>query len=239
MARPLISRSRSTTPTMKPARSYSPSCVETRHLRGLAAEQRAAVVAAGVRHPADDRFRDVRRQPAGREVVEEEQRLGALHEDVVDAVVDEIDADGVVARRHERDLQLGADAVGARDENGIAKASGLEPEQTAERADVREDAGRERRTRQRPDPADGFVARIDVDAGGLVVHASLELESLDEQSSQRTACPSRPPPSSRRRAPPRRTAPRRNPLRGRRTRPSAARWRRRATAATRGRATQS
>ena len=73
--------------------------VEARHLGRLAAEQRAAVVAARRRHPADDRLRDLRRQPAGREVVEKEQRLGALHQDVVDAVVDEVDADGVVAVR--------------------------------------------------------------------------------------------------------------------------------------------
>ena len=49
--------------------------------------------------PLDDLLGDVRRQPAGRQIVEEEQRLGALHEDVVDAVIDEIGADRVVARR--------------------------------------------------------------------------------------------------------------------------------------------
>ena len=73
--------------------------VEARHLRGLAADQRAAVLAAAARDAGDDLLGDVRRQPAGREVVEEEQRLGALHEDVVDAVVDEVGADRVVAAR--------------------------------------------------------------------------------------------------------------------------------------------
>ena len=126
-----------------------------------------------LRHPADNRFGDVRRQPSGREVIEKEERLGALHEDVVDAVVDQIDADGVMARRHERDLQLGADAIRARDEDRLAIASGLDAEQTAEGADVREDAGRKRRTGQRTNPPDGFVARIDVNTGGFVIHASL------------------------------------------------------------------
>ena len=41
------------------------------------------------------------RQVAAGEVVEEEEGLGAGGEDVVDAVVDEVDADGVVAA-HER-----------------------------------------------------------------------------------------------------------------------------------------
>ena len=70
--------------------------VEARHLGRLAADQRAAVLAAGARDAGDDLLGDVRRQAAGRQVVEKEQRLGALHEDVVDAVVDEIGADRVV-----------------------------------------------------------------------------------------------------------------------------------------------
>ena len=119
--------------------------VEARHLRRLAAEQRAPVLAAAARHAADDLLGDIRRQASRREVVEEEERLGALHEDVVDAVVHEVGADGVVAARHERDLELGADAVGARDEHRLAVAVAVELEETAERADVGQHAGRERR----------------------------------------------------------------------------------------------
>ena len=74
-------------------------------------------------------FGHVGREPARREIVEEEERLGALHEDVVDAVVDEVLPDGVVAIGEERDLQLRADAVGARDEDRIAKPARLKSEQ--------------------------------------------------------------------------------------------------------------
>ena len=123
--------------------------VEPGHLRGLAADQRAAVFPARPRDAGDDLLGHVRRQPAGREVVEKEQRLGALHEDVVDAVVDEIGADRVVPAGHERDLELGADAVGARDEHRILIAVAVEAEQPAERPDVGEHAGRERAARQR------------------------------------------------------------------------------------------
>ena len=146
--------------------------VEARHLRGLAAEQRAAVVVAGLREALDDLLRDVRRQPAGREVIEKEQRRRALHEDVVDAVIDEIGADGAVPVRHERDLELGADAVGARHEHRLLERGGVELEQAAERSDVGQDAGRERGFGQTLDAADGFVARIDVDTGGFVIHES-------------------------------------------------------------------
>ena len=78
--------------------------------------------------PLDDLLGDGRRQAPGREVVEEEERRGALHEDVVDAVVDEIVADGVVPVRQERHLQLRADAVGARHQHRFAKSSGRRDE---------------------------------------------------------------------------------------------------------------
>ena len=59
-------------------------------------------------------------EPAGREVVEEEQRLGALHDEVVDAHRDEVDADRLVPAGGDRDLELGADPVGGRDQDRIA-----------------------------------------------------------------------------------------------------------------------
>ena len=77
-----------------------------------------------LRHAADDRFGDLRRQPSGRQVIQEEERLGALHEDVVDAVIDEVGADRVVRPAMNATLQLGADAVGAGDENRIANRPG-------------------------------------------------------------------------------------------------------------------
>ena len=94
--------------------------VEAGHLGGLAAEQRAAVLAAAADEAFDDLHRHVRLEPSGREVVEEEQRLRALDEDVVDAVIDQVDANRAVDAGQERHAQLRADAVGARDEHRIA-----------------------------------------------------------------------------------------------------------------------
>ena len=48
---------------------------------------------------------------AGGEIIEEEERLGALDDQVVDAHRDEVDADPVVPVMVDRQLQLGADAV--------------------------------------------------------------------------------------------------------------------------------
>ena len=141
MRRPSIRRSRSTDADDEAGDVVLAVGVEARHLRGLAAEQRAAVLAARAREPVDDLDGDVGIEAPGREVVEEEERLRALHEDVVDAVIDEVDADGAVDAAHERDAQLGADAVGARHEHRIAMAARAEAEEPAERAELRQHAG--------------------------------------------------------------------------------------------------
>ena len=80
-------------------------------------------------------------QLAGADVVEKKQRLRADDGDVVDAVVDEILPDGVVALGGEGDLELGTDAVHARDEHGGLVFAGVEREQPAEAADFAEHLG--------------------------------------------------------------------------------------------------
>ena len=81
------------------------------------------------------------RQPAGGVVVEEEQGLGALHHQVVDAHRDEVDADRVVPADLDGELQLGADAVGGGDQDRVGEAGGLQVEQRAEAADAADRAG--------------------------------------------------------------------------------------------------
>ena len=70
--------------------------VEAGHLRGLAANQRAAVLLARARDPSTICSATSGDKLAGRQVVEEEQRRRALNQDVVDAVVHEVRADRVV-----------------------------------------------------------------------------------------------------------------------------------------------
>ena len=69
----------------------------------------------------DHRRADLGIELAAGEIVEEEQRLGALHHEIVDRHGDEVDADGVVAAGLDRDLELGADAVGGGDQHRIGK----------------------------------------------------------------------------------------------------------------------
>ena len=90
---------------------------------------------------------------AGGEIIEEEERLGALDDEIVGAHRDQIDADAVVAVVIDRELELGADAVIGRDQQRIAIARRLEVEEAAEAAERR----RRRRAARSPWPA-GAIA---------------------------------------------------------------------------------
>ena len=77
-------------------RSYSSGRMHARVLGGLAAEQRAAGVPAAVGDPGDDLGDLLRHDLADGDVVEQEQRLGAAGDQVVDDHRDQVDARRVV-----------------------------------------------------------------------------------------------------------------------------------------------
>ena len=137
----------------------------------LAADQRAAGLAAAVGDALDELLDVVGVELADRDVVEEEQRLGALAHDVVDAHGHEVDADRVEAAGGLGDQRLGADAVGGRHEHRVGVAVLREREQAAEAADVADDLGPERRAHLGLDALDRLLAGGDADAGVLVARA--------------------------------------------------------------------
>ncbi len=139
--------------------------VHAGHFRGLAADQRAARQDAALGDAGDDAFRDVHREASGRVVVEEEEGLRALDDDVVRAHGDEVLADAVVQSGVDREPQLGADAVGAGDQDRPAPAALGDLDHRAEAADAGQHF-RPMRTRDaRLDALDEFLAGVDVDAG--------------------------------------------------------------------------
>ena len=81
-----------------------------------------------------------------------------------DAMVHEIVSDGVVALRFDRDFELRADAVGARDEHRLRHV-GRHAKHSAEAAELAARSGGERRQHVRLDAVLRVVGRIDVDAG--------------------------------------------------------------------------
>jgi hypothetical protein len=138
--------------------------VEAGHLRGLAADQRAAGFPAGLGDAGDNRGGRFRIELAAGEIVQKEQRLGALHHQVVDRHRDQVDADAAMQARLDRDLDLGADAVGGRNQNRVLEARSLEIEQPAKTADFSVGAGPRGGANQRLDQVDQPVARVDIDA---------------------------------------------------------------------------
>ena len=105
------------------------------HLGRFAAEQDAAVLAAGAGHAFDDRGRDVGFELSGRKIIEEKQRPRTLDQNVVDAVIYEIGTDRVVNAGLERQLELCPDAVRRRDQyrlRHIRKRPGKHPAKAAD-----------------------------------------------------------------------------------------------------------
>src|SRR5437868_5957418 len=94
-------------------------CIHAGHLRRLAAEQRTTILPTTRRDTGDNAFDRAWIERAERNVVEKEEWARALHENVVHAVIHQVVSDRVVSARLDRDFELGADAVGTRDEDRL------------------------------------------------------------------------------------------------------------------------
>jgi len=159
--------------------------VRPRHLRGLPADEGTAELGARPREPGHDLLDLAGVHLPERDVVEEEERGRPLHEDVVDAVGDEVVADRVVHPGEDRDLDLRAHAVGGGHQDGLAVAREVGPEHAPERADLGQDLRVERRFRQALDARLGRVRRGDVDAGVPVVHETPQSSANESGQRQR------------------------------------------------------
>ena len=138
--------------------------IEAGHLGGFTPNEGAGVGLAGFGEAGDDGLSDLGVEAARGEVVEEEERRGALDGDVVDAVVDEVGTDGVVEAEFEGDFELGADAVCRADEDRVLEALEVEAEERPEATDATEDIAVEGLLSEVFDALFGAVAGGDVDA---------------------------------------------------------------------------
>ncbi len=152
-----------------------PLGVDARHLGGLAAEERGAHRPAGLGQSRQQILEHRGVEVAGGHVVQEEERLRALDQGVVDAVVHDVVADAPDPSRLERQPGLRAHAVVGSDEDGLLVALEAGVEEPAESPDLVQDAGREGRLHDLGDPREGTVLLVDVDAGvpvGETTHAA-------------------------------------------------------------------
>jgi cardiolipin synthase (CMP-forming) len=120
-----------------------------------------------LRAPVGDAFydsgRDLLVELAGCKIIQEQQRLSALNDNVVDAHGHKVNADRTVRVALDGDLHLRADAVVGGDQDGVDKSCRLKIEQSAESAKLRARSGTACGASERPDSIHNPVADIDVD----------------------------------------------------------------------------
>ena len=155
--------------------------VNPRHLGCLTAKESAAVFATACGYAGYDALHDPWVEYAECDVVQEEQRISPLHQNVVDAVVDEVVANGSVPTRVDGNAQLRTDAVSARHEHRTRYIR-RSPKHSAEPPELA--AGSRGTSRQdvRLDALFRILGRVDVDTRAAVVellaHATTSFSKL-------------------------------------------------------------
>src|SRR5258708_356579 len=144
--------------------------IKAGHPRGLTADEGAAGLAARAAHAYDKLLDDVGIEFPHREVVEEKQRLRALDENVVDAVIDKVAADGGMDFHGHGDFELGADAICAGDEDGLFPFFAVEREERAETADTAENTRSESAAGMVADALLGVIRDSDIHSGIGIFH---------------------------------------------------------------------
>src|SRR5260370_710532 len=90
------------------------------HFRRLAAKECTTSLTTGVCDPLDNRCCMDGIKLAHRNIVHEEERSSTLHKQIIDGVIDQIIADGIVALSLCRNQRLGPHAIGGGDEDRTA-----------------------------------------------------------------------------------------------------------------------
>src|SRR5215813_10709050 len=80
--------------------------IDSRHFRGFAADERASGFAAGRGDALDHRYADCGIEFSARKIIEKEQGFCALHYKIIDRHRHEVDANRVMTRCLDRDLDL-------------------------------------------------------------------------------------------------------------------------------------
>lgn len=138
--------------------------IHARHFRRFTTDKRASGLLAAFGDARDDAFRDISVELSAGIVIEEEERLCPLHDQIIRAHGNKIDADAVMLARFDGKLELRADPVIGGHKQRIGKASSLQIEKPAEPAQIRVCAGPPRGLGQGRNRADQGVARRDGDA---------------------------------------------------------------------------
>src|SRR5439155_5058749 len=164
--------------------------IKTRHLSGLATDQRASIVLAGLSQAFYDFFSDLRLELSRGQVIHEEQRRGALHRDVFETLIHQVIADGVMRLHLESDLKFGADPIDAGDKHGLDPLPLIDGEHPAKAANLADHIASKSFMREVSDAFLGLVGALDVNTGiavgdrgilgGVVGHGAQSITVLGE-----------------------------------------------------------
>jgi len=159
------------------------------HLGGFTTDQGAASFLAGFGEAFEDLLEDDGIEFFTADIVQEKQGPGADDGDVIDAMVDEILADRVVAVRGEGDFEFRADSVHAGDEHGVFHAAQVRAEEAAEAADFAQNLGSMGGADEGVDSFFDLVAEVHIDSGSGVGFFGLFQNNRLVGSSRRRALP--------------------------------------------------
>ncbi len=135
------------------------------HFGGLSADQSASGLDTPIDDAGNDALGDIDVEFAAGKIIQKEQRFGALHDHVIGAHGNQIDAHAVVAVRVDRQPKFGADPVGSRYQYRLAIPVQGHFDQSAKAADAAQHFRTHRALYPRFDSLDQFVAGVDIDPG--------------------------------------------------------------------------
>src|SRR5262249_32246041 len=134
------------------------------HLRSFAPQKRAARSATGARKAAKQLPEHAGLKFFATDVIEEEKRIRAQDGDVVYAMIYEIRTNGVVFVHRERDFQLRADAIDARDQHRLAYSGKTRAKWPPNPANLPEHLRAISLPNERANAALEYIAKIDINA---------------------------------------------------------------------------
>src|SRR5215472_12620569 len=139
--------------------------IKARHLSGFAADQGAAIMLAAVDNTRYDLLGHLRLEVPTSQIVHEEHRSSTLHGNVIYAMVHQVGADGMMQAHFEGELELGANAIHARNQHRIAIFLLVDRKQPPEAANLAKHPAIEGFVRQVLDALFGAIGAVNVNTG--------------------------------------------------------------------------
>ncbi len=152
-------------PDTEPRQIIAPGRIHPGHFSGLAANQRASCLNAAIGNPGNNISGNPLFEFSGGKIIKKEQRHGTLGQHIIGAHRHQINAQPAMPAGGAGQFQLGADTIGAGDQNRVIKASGPEVKRAAKPAQRDCSPGPARPGGIIADRLNKSIASVDINAG--------------------------------------------------------------------------